>query len=491
MDFCSQRYVLFLSAVLAAYWAMPAGWVRPRTWLLLAASFFFYASWNSWLALVVAASATLDWLLALGLDRPPADASAKSACEAPPPGPDRLRRGLLAVSVAVNLGLLAYFKYAGFFLGSLESALRAAGLETAFPTLSVLAPIGISFYTFEAISYTVDVYAGRVRAERSLPNFLLFITFFPHLVCGPIVRARDLLPQIRREKRLHWRRVQVGVELLICGAFKKLAVADRMAEYSDPVFAAPGDFHSGAVRWAVLAYALRIYADFSGYSDMATGAAHLLGFRLTENFRTPYAATSIAEFWRRWHMSLSGWLRDYLFIPLGGSRAGPARTAANLMITMTLGGLWHGASWTFVLWGVYHGLLLVLHRLWRGLCERTAWLDRAMHTLPAALASAYLTFGAVCVGWVLFRATSLANAEAVLWRLFAFADGRPQPLAMSGLYCTLAVVAAWHVPGVSESWPRVSRSLPAAALGFLYAAALFLATLLRPEGGRAFIYFQF
>jgi alginate O-acetyltransferase complex protein AlgI len=260
MLFCSQQFVLFFSLIFLAYWAMP--WRRPRVYLLLGASFYFYASWNKWLALIICASTLMDYLIALGLD------ASRSA---------RWRRLLVGVSLAANLGLLAYFKYVNFFLDSLHQALAALGYAPRFTALDVILPIGISFYTFEAINYTIDVYRRKVPAERSLPNFMLFILFFPHLVAGPIVRARDFLPQVRRPKRWDWLRVQLGAEYFVMGLFKKLAIADRMALFADPVFADPGHYGTAAVWVAVVAYALQIYCDFSGYTDMAIGSAHLLG----------------------------------------------------------------------------------------------------------------------------------------------------------------------------------------------------------------------
>src|SRR5262249_35572853 len=256
-----------------------------------------------------------------------------------------------------------------FFLGSLENTLRALGADATMPVLRVILPIGISFYTFEAINYTVDVYRGQVKAERNLAHFMLFITFFPHLVAGPIVRARDFLPQIGRRKHWNWARMNLGAQYLLLGLFKKMAIADHMALFSDSVFANPGAYSSTAVWCATLAYALQIYCDFSGYTDMALGAAHLLGYKLALNFNMPYVAVNVSDFWRRWHISLSSWLRDYLFIPLGGSRGSNAKTSRNLLVTMVLGGLWHGASWTFIAWGLLHGMLLVGHRLFRDFCK--------------------------------------------------------------------------------------------------------------------------
>jgi alginate O-acetyltransferase complex protein AlgI len=474
MLFCSAQYFLFFAAVFVVYWALP--WHRLRVWLLLGASFYFYASWNHWLAVLIVVSTAIDYLIALRLEA------------------DRVtvrRKLLLSASLVMNLGLLAYFKYANFFLDSLAAVLHQAGLSASLPTLSVILPIGISFYTFEAINYTVDVYRGQVRAERSLPNFMLFILFFPHLVAGPIVRARDFLPQTHRRKHWNWARMQLGVEYFLMGLCKKLVIADRMAAFVDPVFATPERFGADALWVAVLAYALQIYGDFSGYTDMALGSAHLLGYRLAQNFNMPYLATSIADFWRRWHMSLSSWLRDYLFIPLGGSRGGLWPTCRNLLITMALGGLWHGASWTFVIWGVFHGLLLVAHRLFHKLCDRLPWLDELVATAPGAVLCGQLTFLSVCAGWVLFRAQTLTAARAVFEGILTQREGWSPPLPPSVFFATAAVVAVCHAAAASGLRERLLDRLPAPVLGSGYAVVLTLILVLAPDSGKAFIYFQF
>ena len=312
MLFCSRPFLLFFLVVFIVHWLLP--WNRARVLLLLAASFVFYGVWNKWLACVVAISAMLDYSIAIGMEC----TTARS-----------WRRLLLLSSLVMNLGLLVYFKYANFFLQSLETALRATGLEASLPVLSVILPVGISFYTFEAINYTVDVYLGRIRAERDPTHFMLFILFFPHLVAGPIVRARDFLPQVSRPKRWCWLRLHLGARLILLGLLKKLALADRMPAYVDPVFADPAHFSTATLWLAAVGYALQLYGDFSGYSDMALGLAHLLGYRLVQNFDMPYLSANMGEFWRRWHISLSMWIRDYLFIPLGGSRGGTWRTAAQ------------------------------------------------------------------------------------------------------------------------------------------------------------------
>jgi alginate O-acetyltransferase complex protein AlgI len=473
--FCTSNFVIFFAALCAAYWVLP--WARARVWLLLGSSFYFYACWNKWLALLVTASTAADYLIALGIDRPGAT--------------PRRRRLLLCTSLVGNLGLLCYFKYANFFLQSALDGLAALGAHRPDWALRVILPVGISFYTFEAINYVVDVYRGKAKAERSLPNFMVFILFFPHLVAGPIVRARDFLPQVRRRKRWDWARANLGAQYLLMGAFKKMAIADRMALFADPVFANPLAHGSGAVWAGVIAYALQIYCDFSGYTDMAIGCAHLLGYHLAQNFNMPYLAVNVSEFWHRWHISLSSWLRDYLFIPLGGSRGGNRKTSRNLMATMALGGLWHGAAWTFVAWGVLHGAYLIVHRAFRDFCKTRPRLDGALQTAPGTLARAALTFVCVCVGWVFFRATSFQAAADVLRRMVVPAGGLGLPLPAVGFWLTLAVVAAAHLAGSRGRWRRLDGRLPTPALGLGYAVVVTLALLLAPSNAKPFIYFQF
>jgi alginate O-acetyltransferase complex protein AlgI len=473
MQFCSQKFFLFFLLIFALYWALP--WQRLRVNLLLVASFYFYASWNKSLALLICVTTLLDYLLALGIERSTVS---------------WLRKLLLGVNLFVNLGLLCYFKYANFFLVSLDEALIAAGMPTWFRTLEILLPVGISFYTFEAINYMVDVYRRRIPAERNLGDFMLFILFFPHLIAGPIVRARDFLPQIKRPKRWSWARMYLGTGYFLMGLVKKLAIADRMAEYVDPVFSDPSAYRASAILFAALAYAVQIYCDFSGYTDMAIGTAHMLGYKLARNFNMPYLAANIADFWHRWHISLSSWLRDYLFIPLGGSRGTRWQTARNLLITMTLGGLWHGASWTFVFWGVLHGAFLVVHRGFRGYGKGRPVLERFLRSVPGTLLCMMLTFVCVAVGWVFFRATTLATALTLLHRIAVGSPGLNTPMPRVSLLWTLALMWVCHAVACWVPWRKLWR-VPAPIQGFGYAAALVLAQVLAPDAGKAFIYFQF
>lgn len=474
MLFCSWQFLVFFLVVFSCYWLLPR--TRARVWLLLAASFYFYACWNRWLALLIFTSTTLDYFLAQAL----------AACSSA-----RLRRLLLLGSIGANLTLLGYFKYANFFLDSLTQLLHAWGAQVSLPVLQILLPIGISFYTFEAINYIVDVYRGVIKPEPNLAHFLLFVLFFPHLVAGPIVRARDFLPQLRRHKRWSWLRAQVGVQLFLLGLLKKWVLADRMALFSDPVFADPSAYASSAVWIALAAYALQIYGDFSGYSDMALGTAHLLGYHLTKNFDLPYLSRNITEFWRRWHISLSSWLRDYLFIPLGGSRGGPWLTARNLLLTMTLGGLWHGASWNFVLWGVLHGFLLIGHRLFQRLCLWSPTLQALLQSTPGTAVRITVTLLSVSLAWVLFRAENGTTAVSFYRQLFLPETGLQAPLPLLAFWFPLALTILGHLFAQGNFGQKLLGRLPAPALGACYAATLTFVLLLAPSHTKAFIYFQF
>ncbi len=467
LHFHSFRFLVFFGVVFTIYWALPRHRAR-MVWLLIA-SCVFYMSWNPWLISLILFSAGLDYLAALALERVASD---------------RLRRLMLILSITANLALLAFFKYANFFLDSTFATLSLLGFEPHRPLLQLLLPLGISFYTFETISYVVDVYRGRIAAVRSPLDYALYIMFFPHLIAGPIVRPRDFLPQLRQHKHFSWDRFQVGLQFFLAGLFKKAILADHLAAVIDPVFAEPAAYAPGAVWLAVLGYAAQIYCDFSGYSDMAVGLAHTLGFKLPRNFNLPYLASNIAEFWQRWHISLSTWLRDYLYIPLGGSRNGGWATYRNLMITMLLGGLWHGANWTFVVWGLYHGLLLVVHRALR--------LPRFLSASLMRPVAVTLTFASVCLGWVFFRAQTFGDAWMIVQRLAGLGHGLALSTEGSLIVsaCLLAVGLSHLFAGMVDL-KRFERWLPAPVLGTGLTGMCLLALFLFPEDGKAFIYFQF
>ncbi len=473
MAFSSLPFAAFFALIFAVYWSLP--WQRARIWWLLAASIFFYASWSKELALLVTATSIMDYLLARGMEAYPSP---------------RSRKIFLGLSLGINLGLLCYFKYVNFFLDSLKAGLVASGYTLSTPTLDIIVPFGISFYTFEAISYTIDVYRGRMKAEKNLANFMLFILFFPHLVAGPIVRAWDFLPQARRAKRWSWLRMNLGSQLFILGLFKKLAISDRMALYSDLVFEDPGNCHTATVWLGLIAFAIRIWADFSGYSDMALGAAHMLGYKLTKNFNLPYLSTNIAEFWRRWHISLSTWLRDYLFIPLGGSRGSNLATCRNLMITMTLGGLWHGANWSYVLWGVLHGSFLVIHRLFRAWCEPLPRVKAALASAPGRFGGVILTCFCVLIAWSFFQ-PSLQVTLTMLSRMFIPTHGEHFPIPRETLCATIAILVVGHIVVQRGWWQWIWNRLPTPVVGMACGMLFIAGVMLAPSESKTFIYFQF
>lgn len=463
MEFCKPGFLAFFIPFLIVYWCFRSH--GPRMGWLLLGSAAYYALFNPWFILLMLASTGIDYLVALRL-----------------PGiadPVR-RRWLVSLCVVTNLGILCTFKYLLFFATTAATVSGWLGAPFSAPAWKLILPLGISFYTFEAISYVVDVHRGTIRPFRSLRDYLLYILFFPHLLAGPIVRSGDFAHQMHRAKRFSWARFEAGVGLFLVGAFKKAVLADWMASIVDPVFQAPSGYGTAALWTATLGYAVQIYGDFSGYSDMAIGIAHMLGFKLPENFRTPYLSASIAEFWRRWHISLSSWLRDYLYIPLGGSRGGEWLTCRNLMITMALGGLWHGASWNFVLWGVYHGALLAMGRM----APVPAW-ARADWTRPAWV---LLTFLAVGIGWVLFRAHSFGQAATVLNGLFLATPGRSLPSEQVAI--VLAGLAAVFIGG-SIDVRKFQARLPEPVASAGLAAFALLYFVLLPLTSSGFIYFNF
>jgi len=402
MTFQSPEFILFLATVVLLYFSLP---FRFRNPLLLAASAFFYMWWRPEYVLLSLFSVTVDYFVAFGLGH---DARASR------------RRLLLAASLVSNLGLLFFFKYFHFAAQTLRAGLALARISWEPPALDLVLPIGISFHTFQALSYTIDVYRGQIPVERSLLRLWVYVLFFPQLVAGPIERAGRLLPQFEERHVPDPDAIASGLWRILWGLVKKVAIADRLALLADGVFDSPQDCSSLSILIAAYAFAFQIYADFSAYSDIAIGSARILGFSLMENFDRPYFAASPADFWRRWHISLSTWFRDYVYIPLGGDRRGKVRWAAAVLVAFLLSGLWHGANWTFVVWGAYHGALVVLTRAAGKLAR-----------LPAAV-RVFLTFHLVTIGWVYFRAPSLSVAHQLLARLVSWPGSGRLPWAHAG-----------------------------------------------------------
>ena len=469
MLFNSLTFVLFFGTVLALH-ALPLPW-RVRKLNLLLASYLFYAAWNPPFVLLLWLSTLVDWYVAraLGRERRP-----------------RARRLLLLVSLATGLGLLGFFKYGDFLLENFTRLLALAGVRFEPAAPGIVLPVGISFYTFQTLSYTLDVYRGAMRPWRSFLDYALYVAFFPQLVAGPIVRAGTWLPQCEAPRRATPEQLGWGFALLAVGLFEKVILADTLlGPVADRVFATPAS--AGFVgAWAgTLAFSGQIFFDFSGYSTCAVGAALCLGFRIPANFRFPYAAVGFSEFWRRWHVSLSTWLRDYLYVPLGGNRGGPARTYANLLLTMLIGGLWHGAAWHFVAWGGLHGLFLALERPFRA---RLAGLRPALGALPLML----VTYAGVCIAWVFFRAPSVAGALDLLRAMAARGSGAVSlsALELSSVLGVTALLLAgqWWLRDTTleEAAGRLPWWLRAAVL-----AGILVALATSPGENRAFIYFQF
>ena len=466
MSFPTIEFAAFFLIVFVLSWALmphPSAW-RP---FILAASYFFYG-WVDWRwVLLLVASSVVNTFAAQVIARSPSQPTRKRA---------------LIAAVTFDLGLLAVFKYLGFFVSEMDGALESIGLGSPLPLVQIVLPIGISFFTFQAISYVVDVYRGETRAA-SLVDVAILQAFFPHLVAGPIVRAHELLPQLRTPRDPRTVLAGPAIFLIAGGLLKKTVIADELARrVVDPVYSDPAAHSAAELTLAFYGFAAQIYCDFSGYTDMAIGLALLLGYQLPQNFNRPYMALSLQDFWRRWHMTLSRWLRDYLYIPLGGNRGGRRRTYRNVMLTMLLGGLWHGAAWTFVLWGGIHGAALSAERWAR---------ERFGGFRMPALAAWLVTFHVVCVAWVFFRAPDLGTAFDVLGGL-----GLSGPAPLVTLPLVLLVVAAVAIQALPPRWWRTAEAWlvarPVAVQGLLVGSVIVAAdAAVGQEGVAPFIYFQF
>jgi D-alanyl-lipoteichoic acid acyltransferase DltB (MBOAT superfamily) len=473
MWFNSFSYLWFLPLVLVIYYAIPS-W-RGRKLLLLAASYFFYACWNPPFVLLLAASSLLDYTLGRLLGR----------IEDP-----RRRRLLVATSCIANFGVLAALKYAGFLLGAFYSVAHVIGIMSlpAMPVWigRIVLPVGISFYTFHGVSYVLDVYRGRVAPKKSLTDFMLFIAFFPQLVAGPILRAAQFVPQLeskRENEPIDWLR---GGYLIILGLFQKVALADNLAPLANLIYDDPGSFNTLELWMGTYAFAFQIYFDFAGYSNIAIGTARLLGFSIPENFRMPYIAAGFRDFWRRWHISLSSWLRDYLYIPLCGNRGGTLKTIRNLYIVMGLGGLWHGANWTFVVWGLLHGTYLTAEHLLQPVLARIP--PRVRESRIAGAIVSVVTFHFVCLAWVFFRARSVRAGGSMLEQMLL-----PNALNLNFhstalIYLTIGALAI--AIALLTAGRDLPRRVPAWAWGASAAIMLFV-TMYTWGDANEFIYFQF
>jgi alginate O-acetyltransferase complex protein AlgI len=470
--FNSVHFVVFFAVVYAVYRLL--GHRAQNVWLL-AASYYFYAAWDWRFTGLLAASTLVSYGAGLALGRPEIRASRRRS------------RRILWAALGFLLAVLGFFKYAGFFVDSAARALAAIGVDVGWPLLAIVLPLGISFYTFMAMAYVVDVHRGELPPVTSLVDYALFVAYFPHLVAGPILRAPALMPQFAAPRTIRREDLATGGWLIATGLFKKIVVADNLSPMVDAVFDPAFPSAGGDVLIASYAFALQIYGDFAGYSDMARGLSQWLGIELNVNFRFPYTVTNPREFWRHWHISLSTWLRDYLYKPLGGSRGGAWLTNRNLLITMVLGGLWHGAAWSFVLWGAYQGAWLVLHRgyeAWRGVPARASRLG----AIGAWLVALHL----VCYGWLLFRARSFEQIRAMTWALVS--DWRispevgPEIRTLVGFALPLVLLHAY------EWWKDdllAVTKLPLVPRYAVYGAIFYLILLFGSFGGSQFIYFQF
>ena len=492
MLFNSLHFMAFFPLVVGAYYALPH---RHRWALLLAASYYFYMCWKAEYAVLILVSTAIDYV-----------ASVRMAAHSE----RRKRRGWLGLSLASNLGILFAFKYFNFFSESVRATLLRFDVFVDVPAFDVLLPVGISFYTFQTLSYTIDVYRGQLEPERNFGRFAVYVAFFPQLVAGPIERASRLLPQFREEHRFDYGRLMSGLELMAWGFFKKVVIADRLSVYVNQVYNHPGDYPGLPSIVATYLFAFQIYCDFSGYSDIAIGSARVMGFDLMKNFERPYLSRSISEFWRRWHISLSTWFRDYLYIPLGGNRTSKSRWYANVLIVFVVSGLWHGANWTFVVWGALHGVYLVAALVTAQLRRRVV---SAMGLRPRwhRALQVGITFHLVLLSWVFFRANSVSDAFTLLgsaWAglggqlaallafdfgevtqdvVYAVGLGRPEFALSVGLIGLLVVKEWLEEHGRPVVSPERAQLMRLAWADMLVVAILFLGVF----GEQAFIYFQF
>lgn len=464
-------FVVVLSAVLFNYRIWRS--VRVQNLILLVSSYYFYAQWDWRFLSLIVISTLVDFL-----------AGSKIAND------ERNKRSWLLLSVCTNLGILGFFKYFDFFVTEAVIGLNALGIETSVWTLNIILPVGISFYTFQTMTYTLDIYRGQLKPTRDLLAFAAYVAFFPQLVAGPIERASNLLHQFNRLWAYNEERTTQGLRLILVGLALKVGVADNLAPFVDAIFASPDDFDGGTLALGSVYFAFQIYGDFCGYSTIAIGLAKVLGFELMTNFRTPYLATSIRDFWHRWHISLSSFFRDYVYIPLGGSRSTALKNDRNVIVTFTISGLWHGANWTFIIWGFYHGLLLVIQRRIPNVGSLP---------IPTVVSSAIamgVTFALVCIGWILFRAESMSNAYAYFAGIITDL-GMPQTKRSAIIYVLFAVVIdfLWRkdtrLETISAPKFAIKPALVCRWASYVFMFWVVVVGLANRSGVQQFIYFQF
>lgn len=442
--------------------------ISPREYqniLLTAVSWYFYSYWDVRFLSLIIISTLADYIIARAISRNQLD-----------------KRILLALSVGINLGILGAFKYYNFFSASIINLLSELGISISTNYINIILPVGISFYTFQTMGYTIDVYRGVCKARANFFDFSAYVAFFPQLVAGPIERADNLLPQL--EEKLFSRKTDIisGSQLIIRGLCKKVLIADNLASLTEYVFDQRAPADTGLAILGVYAFAFQIYCDFSGYTDIARGVARLMGIDLMRNFHMPYIANSMSDFWRRWHISLSTWLRDYLYIPLGGNRSSSSRTRVNLIITMLLGGLWHGASWMFVIWGLYHGFLLVLERLFPIIRDNNKY----------RILRAIVVFHLVCLGWVFFRCKDLESLNHWMSMIISFHWSFNDALIFLTLLIYVSpIIVSWLIKLYNHERDYVEERIlsPLIILGTV--SAYLLLSVFSPDQGREFIYFQF
>jgi D-alanyl-lipoteichoic acid acyltransferase DltB (MBOAT superfamily) len=432
MLFNSLQYLIFLPIVVALYYALPP---RVRPYMLLVASYYFYMCWKAEYIVLIAFSTLTTFAAGLCIVKTPSTT---------------WRKQILAGTLVVNFGILFAFKYANFVSSSVTGLLDEISITARLPMLDLLLPVGISFYTFQSLSYAIDVYRGDKKPERNILIFALYVSFFPQLVAGPIERSTRLLPQLIERFNFDYARTVEGLQLILWGFFKKVVIADRLALIVNPVFDMPSRYGAGALLGATYAFSYQIYCDFSGYSDIAIGSALIFGIRLIDNFDRPYSATSIPEFWRRWHISLTTWFRDYLYIPLGGNRVSHARLLINIALVFLISGLWHGAAWTFVIWGALHGSLLIASRESLGLRKRI-YKSLGLFHIPCIHKGVkiIITFHLVAIAWIFFRAANVSDAFLILERIFSALASSDQTMLANVLGIDSLPVQEFIIAGIA------------------------------------------